>query len=116
MPAAVRFLDIIQTLGRHRVAFVVVGGVAAILEGVPVSTFALDIIHKRDSENHNRLLAALRELNARYFDPAGRTTLRSWRHSACIGSSRTPVPSTFSRKSRRASATKTRPAGGQGRA
>jgi len=51
----------------------VVGGVAAILEGVPVSTFDLDIMHKRDPENHSRLLAALGELNARYSDPAGRT-------------------------------------------
>lgn len=65
MPAAVRFLDILQTLGRHGVAFVVVGRVAAILEGVPVSTFDLDIIHERDPENHRRLIGALRELNAR---------------------------------------------------
>ena len=75
MPAAIRFLDILRTLCRHEVEFVVVGGVAAILEGAPVSTFDLDIMHRRSEENHRRLLAALEELNARYGDPAGRTIL-----------------------------------------
>ncbi len=73
MPAAIRFLDILGTLCDHDVDFVVVGGVAAILEGAPVSTFDLDILHDPSEENHRRLLAALEELNARYADPAGRT-------------------------------------------
>jgi hypothetical protein len=68
VPAAIRFLDILRTLCRHEVDFVVVGGVAAILEGAPVSTFDLDIMRRR-------LLRALEELNARYADPAGRTIL-----------------------------------------
>jgi hypothetical protein len=75
MPAAIRFLDILSALCRHEVDFVVVGGVAAILEGAPVSTFDLDIMHRRSEENHRRLLLALEELNARYADPAGRTIL-----------------------------------------
>ena len=75
MPAAIRFLDILSALCRHEVDFVVVGGVAAVLEGAPVSTFDLDIMHRRNEENHRRLLAALDELHARYADPAGRTIL-----------------------------------------
>ena len=51
---------------------IVVGGVAAILEGAPVSTFDLDIVPDPAPENRLRLLAAVRELEARYLDPAGR--------------------------------------------
>jgi hypothetical protein len=72
MAAAVRFLEILKALCRHEVDFVVVGGVAAVLEGAPVSTFDLDVMHRRTEENQRRLLAALQELNARYADPAGR--------------------------------------------
>ena len=49
-----------------------VGGVAAILEGAPVSTFDLDIVWDPAPENRDRLLAALQELQARYSDPGGR--------------------------------------------
>ncbi|HEX2224016.1 MAG TPA: hypothetical protein VHN15_07405 [Thermoanaerobaculia bacterium] len=52
--------------------FILVGGVAAILEGAPVSTFDLDVVFLPTEENRQRLLAALGDLNARYLDPAGR--------------------------------------------
>jgi hypothetical protein len=47
MPPSVRFVDALEVLGRHRVRFIVVGGVAAVLGGAPVSTFDLDIVHDR---------------------------------------------------------------------
>lgn len=72
MDAALKFLDILRIMARHEVDFILVGGVAAILEGAPVSTFDLDIVVPAAKEGHARLLAALRELNARYLDPAGR--------------------------------------------
>lgn len=72
MDAAPRFLDILKALVRHDVDFILVGGVAAILEGAPISTFDLDILISPASDNRPRLLDALRELNARYLDPAGR--------------------------------------------
>ena len=72
MAAPVRFVDALGVLGRHRVRFVVVGGVAAVLAGAPVSTFDLDIVHDRDPDNVDALIAALVELDARYRDPAGR--------------------------------------------
>ncbi len=75
MPAKLSFIEMLEVLTRHRVDFIVVGGVAAILEGTPISTFDLDIVHPRTPENNERLLAALRELNARYKDPAGRVLL-----------------------------------------
>jgi hypothetical protein len=70
--AAPRFKDALEVLTRHRVDFVVVGGVAAVLCGAPISTVDLDIVHDRRVENVERLLAALGELDARYRDPSGR--------------------------------------------
>ncbi|MCP3958166.1 MAG: hypothetical protein GY719_09975 [bacterium] len=72
MDAELRFLDILRALTRHEVDFVVVGGVAAILEGAPISTFDVDVVYHRTDDNNARLAAALRELNALYKDPAGR--------------------------------------------
>lgn len=72
MDDALRFLDILQVLSRNRVEFILVGGVAAILEGAPVSTLDLDIVVRPTAENRDCLLTAFRDLNARYRDPAGR--------------------------------------------
>jgi hypothetical protein len=55
-----------RALGAHRVDFIVVGGVAAVLEGAPVNTFDLDIVHSRAADNITRLLAALDSLEACY--------------------------------------------------
>ncbi len=72
MDSAPRYLEILKVLARHQVEHIVVGGVAAILEGAPVSTFDLDIVPDPAPDNRTRLLAAIRELEARYLDPAGR--------------------------------------------
>ena len=72
MDDELRFLDILEVLTRHEVEFVVVGGVAAILEGAPIATLDLDVVYRREAENNSRLAAALEELNALYKDPAGR--------------------------------------------
>jgi hypothetical protein len=58
--------SILELLLQRRVRFVLVGGVAAVIEGVPVSTFDLDIVHERTPANVDRLNAALRELGAYY--------------------------------------------------
>jgi len=71
-PRSVRFLGLLRALLRHGVDFFVVGGVAAQLEGAPILTFDLDVLYDKNPENLARLLAALRELKARYRDPAGR--------------------------------------------
>ena len=62
-------LAILRTLTRHRVDFIIVGGVAAVLHGAPISTFDLDLVHRRDSDNIDRLLKALAVLEARYRTP-----------------------------------------------
>lgn len=69
---SVKFLGLLRVLLRHEIEFFVVGGVAAQLEGAPILTLDLDVLFDESSENLDRLLAALRELKARYRDPAGR--------------------------------------------
>lgn len=63
-----RFLRLIEVLVRHDVRFIVVGGVAAVLQGAPVNTEDFDLVHDRSRENVARLLAALAELGAVYRD------------------------------------------------
>jgi hypothetical protein len=67
-----KFREALEALARHRVDFIVVGGVAAVLGGAPISTFDLDIVHDRASANVARLLGALADLDARYRDLTGR--------------------------------------------
>jgi len=71
-PRSVKFLGLLRVLLRHGVDFLVVGGVAAQLEGAPILTLDLDVLYDKSAGNLQRLLAALRELKARYRDPAGR--------------------------------------------
>lgn len=55
----------LETLLRHRVRFVLIGGIAARLRGSPTMTRDLDICYARDSDNLAALAAALQELGAR---------------------------------------------------
>lgn len=72
MGAAPRFLEALTVLARHDVELIVVGGVAAVLGGAPISTLDLDVLYRTTEENLLRLAAALGELEAVYRDPAGR--------------------------------------------
>jgi len=72
MDSAPSFIEILKVLSRHEVDYILVGGMAAILEGAPVSTFDLDIVFLKTGENLEHLLAALLEIGAHYRDPAGR--------------------------------------------
>jgi predicted nucleotidyltransferase len=72
MIAPLKFDEILKVLVDHGVEFILVGGVAAVLEGAPLSTFDVDVVFLRRDENLPPLLDALRELDARYADPAGR--------------------------------------------
>ena len=58
---------IIRTLGRHHVAYVLIGALAARLHGFPRLTADADITPARDAENLDRLALALRELDARVY-------------------------------------------------
>lgn len=68
----VRFLDLLRSLVEAEIDFIIVGGVAAVLEGAPISTFDLDLVYATTSENVDRLSRLLEKLDATYVDPAGR--------------------------------------------
>ncbi|MBZ5621389.1 MAG: hypothetical protein LAQ69_22080 [Acidobacteriia bacterium] len=53
------FEALLVTLGRHEVAFIVVGGAAAIALGSARLTQDLDIVYERTPDNLDRLVAAL---------------------------------------------------------
>jgi hypothetical protein len=61
-----KFVAILIELRRHQVDFIVVGGIAAYIEGVPVNTIDLDVVHSRNPYNISRLLSALGALEAVY--------------------------------------------------
>ncbi|WP_437646974.1 hypothetical protein [Sorangium sp. So ce362] len=58
MPASTKIVDLLGVLARHRVDFIVVGGVAAVIHGAPVNTFDMDVVHARTPDNIERLLGA----------------------------------------------------------
>src|SRR5262245_60931827 len=63
-----RFAEALRLLRRHDVEFIVVGMAAAVLQGVPLTTLDIDIVHRRTPENVEALLAALSEIDAVYRD------------------------------------------------
>ena len=58
-------LEILKTLARHGVKFVIIGGIAGRLWGSTTVTNDLDICYARDAENLKALAAALAELRVR---------------------------------------------------
>jgi predicted nucleotidyltransferase len=55
---------LLAVLRAHDVEFIVVGGVAAALQGAPVLTQDMDVVYRIEDNNLARLKAALTELNA----------------------------------------------------
>ena len=64
--------SLLEALCRAGVAFIVVGGAAAVLHGAPVTTQDVDIVPRVDADNIARLMALLDQLDARVRDVAGR--------------------------------------------
>ena len=60
------FREILEQLNRHEVEYIVVGGVAAVIQGAPVTTFDLDTLVRVGEDNAERLSLVLDELDARY--------------------------------------------------
>ena len=61
--------EILEVLERHKVLYVVIGGLAAELRGSPYVTRDVDVTPARTRENFTRLAAALRELDAKFRIP-----------------------------------------------
>lgn len=56
----------IERLAQADIQFIIVGGMAAVVQGVPITTFDLDIVHKRHEANTKKLLTLLKTIHARY--------------------------------------------------
>jgi len=80
-----RFKKILETLCRHEVKFIVVGGVSAVLQGAPVATFDLDIVHARTRKNLSKLLAALTALDAFYREQPAKKLRPTLTHLGSAG-------------------------------
>jgi hypothetical protein len=61
-----RLTSVLGVLLAERVDFVLVGALAAVAQGAPLTTHDVDIVHARTPQNLERLMAALVKLNARY--------------------------------------------------
>jgi hypothetical protein len=68
-------LQLIATLNRHGVRFVVIGGIAAGVQGVVWATADLDVCYARSGANLQRLAAALADLEAAPAEPADGVTV-----------------------------------------
>ena len=54
-----RLQDVFRFFQQHEVKYVVIGGIASVLHGIPRATFDLDILIEATAENAQRLLAAM---------------------------------------------------------
>lgn len=73
MPVEAGFDEALELLTRHGVELIVVGGIAAILQGSPLTTQDVDIPYRTGQANLRRLAEALNEMDASYADRGGRT-------------------------------------------
>ncbi len=64
--ARARFADILRLLVENDVEFIVVGMAAGVLQGVPLTTIDIDILHRRTPGNVARLLVVLNAIQATY--------------------------------------------------
>jgi len=55
---------LLKGLNEAGVEFVLVGGVAAVAQGAPVTTFDLDIVHRQTDENIEKLMKFLKSIGA----------------------------------------------------
>lgn len=77
--------QLLKTLVKYNVDFIVVGGVGAVLQGAPLSTFDLDIVHLQNKENLERLKGALDELHASFREHKSHRIIPEIEHLAGQG-------------------------------
>src|SRR5882672_999614 len=65
-----QFAKLLLLLAEHDVEVIVVGMLAGVLQGVPLTTGDVDVVHRRTPENVARLLTVLGKIGAVYrHDP-----------------------------------------------
>lgn len=72
---------LLARLATSRVEFVLVGALAAVAQGAPLTTHDVDVVHERTPENVEKLLAVLGTLNARYRGHPAEPPLRPTREN-----------------------------------
>ena len=65
-PASPNLSEILERLLAEGIDFILVGGLAAVIQGAPVTTMDVDIVHNKSSENVVKLLAFLKSIDAFY--------------------------------------------------
>ena len=69
-PTALDLSEILEGLLEADIKFILVGGgLAAVVQGAPVTTMDVDIVHSRSSENISKLIAFLKSIDATYRRP-----------------------------------------------
>jgi predicted nucleotidyltransferase len=59
-----KLIATLRALQDGGVEFILVGGLAAVLNGAPVDTFDIDVVHSREAANVDRILPVLEALDA----------------------------------------------------
>ncbi len=60
------FTEILRVLCKHDVEFIIVGALSAVLQGAPIMTLDICVVHERSPTNVERLMTALDELDSHY--------------------------------------------------
>ncbi len=68
-PKAPDLSAILESLLEAEIKFVLVGGLAAVMQGAPVSTMDVDIVHEQSPENIEKLQAFLESVDAIHRRP-----------------------------------------------
>ncbi|MBN2010700.1 hypothetical protein JW960_15240 [candidate division KSB1 bacterium] len=68
-PTSANLSSILEELLKANIHFILVGGLAAVVQGAPVSTIDVDIVYDRSNENITKLLTLLNSLDATYRRP-----------------------------------------------
>ena len=61
--------ELLEGLLEAGVDFILVGGLAAVIQGAPFTTIDVDIVHEQSPENIAKLLAFLKSVNAHFRRP-----------------------------------------------
>lgn len=65
-PKTANFGAFLKGLCESDVDFILVGGMAAVIQGAPITTFDIDIVHKQSKDNIQKLTQFLKTIDACY--------------------------------------------------
>ena len=63
-PGATDLSTLLKGLNEAGIEYILVGGLAAVAQGAPITTFDLDIVHRQSNENIKKLLRFLKSINS----------------------------------------------------